>query len=75
MYDIDVAKTGKRLRELRQAKGLTRQNACDILACTKESMRRWEVGLNLPSINYLLDMTEVYGVEQVEDLLIARKRG
>ena len=53
---------GSRVRELRKAKGLTQQDLADMINVTKVSVCCYEKGTRLPSLETLVDLSEVFKV-------------
>lgn len=53
---------GLRLRQARQAAGITLQAVGDIIGVVRESVSQWEIGRNYPTPDRLLKLGEIYGV-------------
>lgn len=60
---MDQVKTGKFLKELRKAKGITQQELADKLGVSGRSVSRWETGNTVPDISLLVDIAEYYDVD------------
>ena len=60
---MDQVKTGKFLKELRKAKGITQQELADKLGVSGRSVSRWETGNTMPDISLLVDIAEYYDVD------------
>jgi len=58
----DPAWFGGRLKELREAAGLTQQQLADGAGCTWEAISRWERGRREPGWSQILALTEALGV-------------
>ena len=65
---INNAKVGKKIAELRQARGLTQQQLASILNLSHQAVSKWESGMALPDIQTLMDLTRFFGIT-VENLL------
>ena len=52
----------KRLRELRQEKGMTQQQIATLLNLKQQSYLRYENGTGEPSLNTLIRLTQIFGV-------------
>ena len=59
---------GKNLRDLRVAKGLTQEQAAELLNVSKQSVSRWENNTTYPDITFLPSLASFYGVT-VDSLL------
>jgi len=54
---------GKRLKALRKEKGLTQQELGDMINVTKVSICCYERGTRTPTLETLLDLSRVFGVD------------
>ncbi len=54
---------GKRLKDLRKKKGLTQQELGDLINVTKVSICCYENGTRMPTIDTLLELGKVFGVD------------
>lgn len=86
MFENDPNITGKRLKELREDKGLTMQEEADILnkqynlQITRGMMSRWESGKTQPSNMFLvayakyhnIDLNYIAGLSDIKKPLIAQ---
>lgn len=61
MY-YDIEKSGLRIRELRTAKNLTRQDLAEKIGISENALQKIERGINGAKIDNLIIMTEVFGV-------------
>ena len=61
-------KMAKLLSELRKEKGLTQQQVADIAFVTRESVSKWERGINTPDAQSLLILSKLYNVTANEIL-------
>lgn len=53
---------GKRLRELRDERGLQRRCVADQLGVHYNTVKYWELGVARPGIEYLLHLATIYDV-------------
>ncbi len=53
---------GGNLRALRNKKGLTQEQAAELLNVSKQSVSRWETGVTWPDITFLPQLASFYGV-------------
>lgn len=59
---------GKRIKELRQDRGLTQKQLADILFVSQDTISLWELGKLLPSITNLIAICDFFKVS-ADDLL------
>ena len=70
---IDMEATGVRLRELRQARGISAMEVSRYLGLTGQyAIYRWEKGISLPSLDNLFALSQYYGVP-MEELLVPKE--
>ncbi len=65
---MDTVKMGSFLKELRKEKGLTQGQLAQQMNVTDRSVSRWETGVNMPDLDILLTLSELYGVDIKEIL-------
>lgn len=65
---LDKEKVGQTIALCRKRCGMTQKQLADILHVTYQSISRWELGLNLPTVDMLYEIAEVLGVT-VDDIL------
>ncbi len=74
---------GANLRALRIGKGLTQEQAAELLNVSKQSVSRWETGITWPDISFLPQLASFYGVsvdallgvdEQVRQAILEKYR-
>ena len=53
---------GANLRALRCGKGLTQEQAAELLNVSKQSVSRWENGITWPDISFLPQLASFYDV-------------
>ena len=56
---MNAALTGKRIRALREKKGITQRELADLLGVTDAAVSKWEHGKNFPDITLLERLSEV----------------
>lgn len=64
---------GKRLRDLRNSLSLSQKQLADKLAISRQSVSKWEQGISLPQINYLVPLIITLNCN-IEDLMINEER-
>ena len=65
-----VLKTAERIKELREANGMTQNGMARKLSVTRSTVNAWEMGTNKPSIDKLADIADLFQV--TTDFLIGR---
>lgn len=68
VVSIDQQKIGQYLRACRKEQGWTQEQLAERLGVTNRSVSRWETGANLPELDLLIQLAELYGVELREIL-------
>lgn len=53
---------GKRLKKLRTASGMTQSELADKLNLTYQTIGNWEQNASMPSIDFLIELTKIFGV-------------
>ena len=61
MY-FDQETFGKRLKELRNIKGMTQEELAEKLDVSRQSISKWEGAQSIPDMNKILKLSEVFGV-------------
>lgn len=64
---------GSILKELRTKAGLSQDDIAKKLAISRQSISKWELGISLPDITYLVPLTKILKCE-VEDLLNLKRK-
>jgi transcriptional regulator with XRE-family HTH domain len=59
---MDQIKIGRYLQELRKEKGLTQEQLADKVCVARRTVSRWETGSNLPDLDILIELSDLYGV-------------
>ena len=65
---MDAGKTGTYLAALRRERGMTQQDAAELLHLSNKTVSKWESGGGLPDITVLPALAELYGVT-ADDIL------
>ena len=60
---MDLSKTGKLIRKLRQEKGLTQKELGDKLGICAKTVSKWETGHGFPDVSLISKLSEVFGVD------------
>ena len=70
---MDLTKTGKFLQELRKEKGLTQEQLAEQIGVARRTVSRWETGSNMPDLDILIELSDLYEVDLREILSGERK--
>ena len=70
---MDLQKIGTFLKELRREKELTQEQLAETLNVSRRTVSRWETGSNLPDLDLLTELADLYGVDLRELLDGERK--
>ena len=70
---VDMPKIGAFLKELRREKGFTQEALAEKLNVSRRTVSRWETGTNMPDLDLLMEMADLYQVELREVLNGERK--
>lgn len=70
---MDQHKIGEFLKELRKEKGLTQEELADRLYVTRRTVSRWETGSNLPDLEVLVELADLYDVD-MRDIFNGQRR-
>ena len=58
----DLKECGKRIQQLRKERGLTQEQLAEKLNVSQNTIAKIESGLRRPSIDFLLELSEFFGV-------------
>ena len=72
MFEIDRAKFGAFVAELRKEKGLTQKELAEKINISDKAVSKWETGNSIPDISLLVPLAEILGVS-VTELLECRR--
>ena len=70
---MDVVKFGSFLKKLRKEHGLTQEELSEKLGVTNRTVSRWETGTNIPDVDVLIYLSELYQVD-LKELLDGEKK-
>ena len=70
---MDIMKMGMLLKELRKEKGLTQEQLAEMTGVARRTVSRWETGNNLPDLDILIELSDLYKVDLREILSGERK--
>ena len=70
---MDLQKIGTFLRDCRKEKGLTQEQLAETLNISRRTVSRWETGSNMPDLDLLTEMADLYRVDLRELLNGERK--
>lgn len=65
---MNQKKIGLYLKDLRKQKGLTQEEFSELLGVSNRSISRWENGVNMPTLELLLEIAKYYEVSMDEIL-------
>lgn len=54
--------TSTRIKQLREEKGLTQTELAKRLGITRSSVNAWEMGISVPSTQYIVELAEMFRV-------------
>ena len=70
---MDLQKIGTFLKELRKEKELTQEQLAEMLNVSRRTVSRWETGSNMPDLDLLTEMADLYQVD-LRDLLNGERK-
>lgn len=70
---MNMIKIGKFLQELRKEKGITQEQLAEQLGVARRTVSRWETGNNMPDLDILVELSDLYSVDLREILSGERK--
>lgn len=70
---MDQVKIGKFLAELRKENEMTQEQLAENLNVARRTISRWETGSNMPDIDILIELSDLYAVDLREILNGGRK--
>ena len=71
--NMDLIKTGNFLKELRKEKGLTQEQLAEQMGVARRTVSRWETGMNMPDLDLLIELSDLYETDLREILSGERK--
>lgn len=69
---MDLVKCGAFLKTLRKEKGYTQAQIAEKMNVTNRTVSRWETGTNLPDIDIIIALSEIYDVS-IDEVLDGRR--
>ncbi len=66
MFEIDRAKFGAFVSELRKEKGITQKELAEKLCISDKAISKWETGNSIPDVSLLVPLAEILGVTTTE---------
>lgn len=72
MFEIDRAKFGAFVSELRKEKGITQKELAEKLCISDKAISKWETGNSIPDVSLLVPLADILGVS-VTELLECRR--
>lgn len=70
---MDQNKVGNFIKELRKEKNLTQEQLAEHFSVARRTVSRWENSNNLPDLDILIEMSDLFGVDLREILDGERK--
>jgi len=69
---IDMAATGKNIREMRIAAGMTIRDIQDACGVSATAITKWQKGQAVPSIDNMIVLAEIWDV-RIDDIIVVIK--
>jgi len=70
---MDLVKIGSFLQKLRKEKNFTQEQLAEQLGVSRRTVSRWETGSNMPDLDVLMELSDLYTVDLREILNGERK--
>ena len=70
---MDLIKIGKLLQEVRKEKGFTQEQLAERMGVARRTVSRWETGSNMPDLDVLIELSDLYETDLREILSGERK--
>jgi len=70
---MDIVKIGKFLQTLRKENGFTQEQLAERMGVSRRTISRWETGSNMPDMDILMELSDLYTVDLREILNGERK--
>ena len=71
---MDLQKIGTFLKDLRKEKGLTQEQLAETLNVSRRTVSRWETGSNMPDLDLLMEIADLYAVD-LREMLNGERKG
>lgn len=65
---IDFVQVGKRITSLRRSFDLSQEDLANRLYVTRQCISKWELGISVPSLDMIIEMTKLFSVT-IDELL------
>ena len=65
---IDFVRVGKKITTLRRKHDLSQEELASKLFITRQCLSKWEVGLSIPSIQMILELSKIFSVS-IDEIL------
>lgn len=69
---MDTQKLGSFLKKLRKENGLTQEQLAEKLGVSNRTVSRWETGINIPDLDIIIDLSQLYRVD-IKELLAGER--
>lgn len=66
---IDFVQVGLKIMTYRKKQKLTQDELAEMLFVSRQALSKWELGLSIPSIDTLIDLSKIFKVS-IDDLLL-----
>ena len=70
---MDQVKIGTFLKELRKENNITQEQLADKLFVSRRTVSRWETGSNMPDLDVLVELADLYDVD-IRDIFNGQRR-
>ena len=60
---MEMIKIGRFLQELRREKGMTQEELSEKVGVARRTVSRWETGSNMPDLDILIELADLYEVD------------
>ncbi len=71
---MNMKKTGILLKELRKENGMTQEQLAEKLNVAGRTVSRWETGNNLPDLDVLVEIADLYNVD-IREIIDGERKG
>ncbi len=65
---IDIVQIGKKIMKLRKQHNMSQEELANILYISRQNLSKWELGLSMPSIETVLELTKIFNVS-IDEIL------
>lgn len=67
---LDLVKVGKKINKLRKENSLSQDDVADKLYISRQSVSKWELGLAMPTIDNVIELSKIFNVDIKEILCL-----